>query len=163
VTSPFSPHVKKIGPCELHPLRVETAPLLAAALATMDPWLSLGYTSEALTRYLMHSEAALHRFEIRVEGKTAGAVSVRDPWLRGPYLELFGIFQPWQGVGVGKAVLGWFTEGARQRGGNAWALVSSENAGARRFYRREGFCEIAPLPGLVAEGNDEILLRKQLK
>jgi ribosomal protein S18 acetylase RimI-like enzyme len=38
--------------------------------------------------------------------------------------------------------------------------ASSFNARALRFYARHGFEAAATLPGLVADGYDEILLRK---
>jgi ribosomal protein S18 acetylase RimI-like enzyme len=46
------------------------------------------------------------------------------------------------------------------RGKNLFACVSDFNTGARRFYRRQGFVEVGPLPDLLVSGSAEILLRK---
>lgn len=159
---PFAPHPHDLGPCELAPLTPPTATPLAAGLAAIDPWKRLGYGQDALRGYLLRDDPALRRFAILAGGETAGALCVRSPWLRGPYLELLGLLPGFQGRGLGGAALAWFEAQARGAGANAWAAVSAANGGARRFYARRGFLEIAPLPGLVAAGEDEILLRKRL-
>lgn len=163
---PFAPVPHNLGPCELAPLAPPTAEPLAAALAaglaSIDPWKRLGYGQDALRSYLLRDDPALRRFAICAGGETAGALCVRSPWLRGPYLELLGLLPGFQGRGLGGAALAWFEAQARRTGPNAWVAVSAANGGARRFYARRGFWEIAPLPGLVAAGEDEILLRKRL-
>ena len=50
--------------------------------------------------------------------------------------------------------------GLKHRSRNLWVCASSFNARALRFYERHGFARAATLPGLVADGYDEILLRK---
>jgi ribosomal protein S18 acetylase RimI-like enzyme len=96
-----------------------------------------------------------------VEGKEAGVVSVRDPWLKGPYLELLALLPPFQNRGLGATLIGWL-EGEAVANGvrNLWVCASSFNVRALRFYERHGFARASVLPGLVAEGYDEILLRK---
>jgi hypothetical protein len=55
----------------------------------------------------------------------------------------------------------WFEQEAlRNAARNLWVCASSFNVRALRFYSRHGFAPTATLPGLVAEGFDEILLRK---
>ncbi|HEU4475158.1 MAG TPA: GNAT family N-acetyltransferase [Methyloceanibacter sp.] len=84
-----------------------------------------------------------------------------DPWLKGPYLELLAILPQFQGQGIGGKLLDWFErEGSRLGARNLWVCASSFNARTIGFYERHGFKEAATLPGLVAEGYDEILLRK---
>jgi hypothetical protein len=55
----------------------------------------------------------------------------------------------------------WFESAALQhRAHNLWVCASSFNARALRFYELHGFARAAMLAGLVADGYDEILLRK---
>ncbi len=57
--------------------------------------------------------------------------------------------------------MGWFEQTAlEQEARNLWVCASSFNARALRFYARHGFWPAATLPGLVADGYEEILLRK---
>ena len=89
-------------------------------------------------------------------------VCIRPPWLRGPYIELVCVFPPHQGRGIGDALVSWMETRTGSGEPNLWALVSAGNAGARRFYARLGFREVAPLADLVRAGCDEILLRKRI-
>ena len=91
----------------------------------------------------------------------AGAMTVRWPWLHGPYLELLAVLPEAQGRGLGGALLGWLIAQVPSSR-NLWVAVSAFNTGARRFYARHGFVEVGTVPGLVRDGFDEILLRKAL-
>ena len=158
---PFAPDVHEIGVCRLAPMDEAAAAELAQRLAAMDPWHRLGYPAERLERYLVTDSPALTRYRVDVEVGLAGALTVRWPWLHGPYLELLAVLPAAQGRGLGSALLGWLeAQAAPSR--NLWVAVSASNAGARRFYARHGFFEVGAVPGLVRDGFDEILLRKAL-
>jgi len=79
----------------------------------------------------------------------------------GPALELrqLYLFKPWQGRGIGEALLVWATERARARGaGELWLSVYTDNPGARRFYARHGFVEMGPYRYMVGNQADAELL-----
>ncbi|HLO77140.1 MAG TPA: GNAT family N-acetyltransferase [Magnetospirillum sp.] len=141
------------------PLVAADIPALAAALAGMDPWLTLGYSATGLAAYLGREDGALMRVVIEHDGAPAAVLALRRPWLRGPYVELLAVLPQAQGAGFGRALVEW---AAGQGGGNLWACVSAFNSAARRFYAGMGFVEVAPLPDLVADGQAEILLRRRL-
>ena len=141
------------------PLAAADIVTLAPALAVMDPWRRLGFTAVGLAAYLGREDAALTRMVIELDGRPAAALALRRPWLRGPYVELLAVLPAAQGRGLGRALVEW---AAAQGGGNLWACVSAFNGAARAFYARAGFVEVAPLADLVAEGADEILLRRRL-
>lgn len=160
---PFAADVYPLASGALRPLRDEEAEPVARRLAAIDPWRALGFAAEALAAYLRRADAGLYRFEILdAQRATAGVVAVRSPWLRGPYLELFAVFPPHQGRGLGGAALEWFERQARLTSANAWVLVSAFNQGAYDFYRDHGFVEIGLIPDLIKPGQNEILLRKSL-
>jgi diamine N-acetyltransferase len=141
----------------------EQAAAIADTLAGIDPWLTLGYSADGMARGLMTADPGLTRYLIVRGGETLGLAAVRWPWLRGAYIEVFAMLPGAQGQGVGAAALGLIEKGYRGRTGNLWLLVSGFNAGARRFYERHGFNAIGVIPDLVAQGQDEILMRKVLR
>ncbi len=174
VPQPFACPPYALASCRLEALADADVPAIAATLAGLSPWRALGYTAEGLAGYLRRADPALYRFAITaatsgaISGATSGAdvtagvVCLRQPWLRGPYIELICVFPAGQGRGIGAEVVAWIAGAAGGGARNLWALVSAGNAGARRFYARCGFVEIAPIADLVRAGCDEILVRKPL-
>lgn len=157
---PFPPETIALGICELRPLEASEAEPLGQALAGMDPWREAGYRAEALTAYLLRPDPALQRYAVMAGKELAGVMCVRWPWLHGAYLELIGLLPAFQRRGLGRAIVQWFESRSFLAGSNAWIVVSASNTPARRFYLRQGFAEVAGLPGLVRPGYNEILLRK---
>jgi GNAT superfamily N-acetyltransferase len=159
--SPFSPATIDLQGAWLVGLAPASAPRLAAAIVAIPPWSAMNYPAEALARFLASSDDGAFRYLVEVDGAEAGAVSVRHPWLKGPYLELLALLPPFQRQGIGARIVSWFEEAGRALGArNLWVCASSFNDGALRFYQRHGFQPAAAVPGLVADGYEEILLRK---
>jgi len=159
---PFSKPRYPLASCSLRHLQPEDASILARALVSLDPWLTLEYQAEGLNRYLSEPDPFLCRFVITVRGSIAGVVCVRHPWLKGSLLELIAILPPYQRSGLGREVMKWLEQQSQGTYRNIWILVSGFNRGARGFYRHLGYQEIAPLTDLVKPGYDEFLLRKTL-
>lgn len=141
----------------LRPLVADDCAGLAAALADMEPWRTLGFSTAGLTAYLGRDDGALTRLVVEQDGTAAAVMALRRPWLRGPYIELLAVVPAAQGRGYGRCLVDW---AVAQGGGNLWACVSAFNGAARAFYAHAGFAEVATLPDLVAAGHDEILLRR---
>jgi len=118
-------------------------------------------TTMHLAAYFAASEANVARFVVRHDGALAGAVIVREPWLLGPYLQFLGLLPGWQGQGLGRAILDWMDREAPAGARNLWLCVTASNDKARGFYEKLGFTQAAALPDLVADGKDEILMRRQ--
>ena len=147
----------------LSPLHAADCPSLAAAIVAMEPWSVMNYPAERLAEFLATQDGGVTRCVIEVGGEGAGVISVRYPWLKGPYLELLALLPPFQRRGIGGRLLDRFEgEAASRWARNLFVCASSFNENALRFYRSHGFQHAAVLPGLVAEGYDEILLRKLL-
>lgn len=135
---------------------------IGRTLARMEPWTRLGYGAEALSRGLALRHPDLVRHLVVRGGETLGLATIRYPWLRGAYIELFAVLPAAQGQGVGHALLDRLEASYRERTGNLWLLVSAFNARARRFYACHGFAPIGTIADLVVAGEDEILMRKRL-
>jgi diamine N-acetyltransferase len=151
----------ELGPARLVVLVPESCPGVAAKIAAIEPWSAMNYSADGLARFLAIPDRGASRYLIEVDGVEAGAMSVRSPWLKGPYLELLALLPPFQRRGLGTTLMGWFEREAVKLGArNLWVCASSFNGGALRFYGRHGFAPATTLQGLVADGCDEVLLRK---
>ena len=72
-------------------LEPEEAHTIAATLAGIDPWLTLGTSAESLARGLQSTHPDVTRYLAVRNGVTQGLVGIRHPWLRGAYIELFAV------------------------------------------------------------------------
>ncbi|MGC9196624.1 MAG: GNAT family N-acetyltransferase [Syntrophobacteraceae bacterium] len=144
----------------LLPVRIEYLGPLCMILCSMDPWLTMEYTPEAFESYFLHADPGLARQVIMISGQVAGVLSVRNPWLFGPLIELLALFDGFRSKGTGGRVIQWV--GNRYKPENLWVTVASFNLGAQRFYEKEGFEKTAVLDDLIKPGWFEILLRKKL-
>jgi len=160
-TGPFSAVTVELERARLVQLEPGACTRLAASIVAMPPWSVMSYPEDAMARFLAASDGGASRYMIEIGGEEAGALSVRYPWLKGPYLELLAILPRFQSRGIGADILGWFEQEALRLGArNLWVCASSFNARGLHFYERHGFQPAATLPGLVADFHDEILLRK---
>jgi len=161
MSSPFSASRIDLQSASLGPLDLASCQSLAEAIAAVPPWSTMNYPADAMARFLVSSADGAYRYRIEAGGEPAGAVSIRQPWLKGPYLELLAILPPFQNRGIGADILHWFErEALRAEARNLWVCASGFNERALRFYQRHGFGQVAALPGLVGDGYTEILLRK---
>jgi GNAT superfamily N-acetyltransferase len=161
--SPFSAARIDLPGAHLVALEPASTARLAEAIVAIPPWSAMDYPAYAMARFLAASGDGACRYLVEAGGVEAGAVSIRHPWLKGPYLELLALLPAFQRRGIGAGIVSWFEQAGRGLGArNLWVCASSFNDGALRFYQRHGFRPAATLPGLVADGYDEILLRKFL-
>ena len=161
MTIPFAPTSHPLSIGLLRPPTLGEAKALGQACAAIDPWLTLRYDPSALGAYLERAEPSLHRYAILWDGRPAGVIALRYPWLRGPFIEMMAVLPEHQGKGLARAALAWAEQRTISVTGNLWATVSDFHDTGRAFWKRQGFEEIAPLPGLIGHGA-EILLRKRL-
>lgn len=162
MSGPSSSPIIDIGPASLSRLDAATGRTLAAAMARIDPWARMGYPEAALAASLAATDAAAPRYAIVRDGAVAGVTAVRQPWLKGPYLELLALLPAFQGRGIGAAVVAWMARTAPADARNLWVVASAFNVRAIAFYQRHGFEAAAALPDLVTDGYTEILLRKRV-
>ena len=108
MSSPFSASRIDLQSARLGPLDPACCQSLAEAIAAIPPWSTMKYPAEAMARFLVSSADGAYRYRIDAGGDLAGAVSIRQPWLKGPYLELLAILPPFQNRGIGADILDWF-------------------------------------------------------
>lgn len=145
----------------LSPVRAEYVSALSMILCSMEPWLTLEYTPEAFEFYLLHADPALARHVVMISGQVAGVLSLRNPWLFGPFIELLALFDGFRSKGTGSKIIELVSE--RYKSTNLWVTVSSFNHRAQKFYERAGFEKKTVLEDLIKPGWNEILLRKRMR
>ncbi|MBF0496286.1 MAG: GNAT family N-acetyltransferase [Deltaproteobacteria bacterium] len=161
---PFSAPSYELPSGSLNPLNNRNdAITIGELLAKINPWITLGFTSNHFMNYFTRRDPGLNRYLVVQNGHKIGTVCVRYPWLRGAYIELIGLAEPYQGRGLGRQIIHWVVDQTRQESRNLWVAVSEFNPRAMSFYERQGFRVAALLPDLVKPGFDEILMRKTLK
>ncbi len=105
----------------------------------------------------------MKRFEVLADDALAGIVTIQDPFLHGPYLQLLAILPEFQGQSLGLRLLQWMeSEARRAEARQLWLCVSTFNTRARAFYERFGFEAVAVLDKLSTEASDELFMRKRL-
>lgn len=149
----------------IRPIARSEIPTLAAALATVPLLVRYGNDAARLARAL---EGALDRGESALVAEEDGVVRGLAWFLTagtlalGGYLRLIALVPGAEGRGTGVALLRAFEAEAARVSRHAFLLVSDFNAGAIRFYEREGYARVGPLPGLVLPGVAEVLYWKRL-
>ncbi len=129
-------------------------------LADSDPWKRLGYRAKDWNSYFLPLSQGRDSFIMEDNGKVSGIAVVRQKFLLGDYLELFGMAAWARGKGLGRGLLAHIETLVFARTQNLFACVSDFNEHGRHFYEKQGYQEIGPMPNLLIQGSAEILLRK---
>jgi GNAT superfamily N-acetyltransferase len=145
------------------PLPPDCAGALALAIASMDPWKRYRFEPAILMRLCTPAEPSAPRYLLTHRHEIVGLFALKLGWMFGSYLHILAILPPWQGRGIGSAVLRWIEERARTNGErNQFVVTSAFNTRGLALYERHGFERIATMPGLISDTESEILLRKRL-
>lgn len=149
-------------PLKLVRIAPEIAPVIARELSLILPWSEIALGEQSLLHHMTNTDPALNRFGVALGREIVGAVSIRNPWLKGPYLELLGLLPLVHRQGFGRLIMEWFEREAGEKARNLWLLCSDFNEPAFEFYKAIGFTEETRIKSLYAEGFTDILLRKRL-
>ena len=141
----------------------QTAARQADWIVAMEPWRSLGFSREGLTRFLRQSARRAGGVLVASAGKRGpvlGIVCVQEGVLLGNFVALLAVKPEAAGQGTGRALMDAVAQ--RTFATRRWLYVSvdRENRAARAFYRKLGFRPVGRLPDLVRPGRLEILLRR---
>ena len=141
-------------------MREQDRAAVIALLADSDPWKRLGYRTQDWDRYFTPLPQGRDSYVVELDGTVAGVAVLRQKFLLGDYLELFGVAGWARGKGLGGRLLAHIEALVFARAQNLFACVSDFNEQGRHFYEKQGYQEIGPIPNLLIQGSAEILLRK---
>lgn len=144
----------------VRPMTVEDRAAVMELLAGSDPWKRLDYQAKDWDGYFTPLPQERDSYVVEQGGKVAGIAVVRQKFLLGDYLELFGVADWARGTGLGGRLLAHVEALVFARAKNLFACVSDFNDQGRHFYKKQGYREIGPMPNLLIQDSAEILLRK---
>lgn len=144
----------------VRPMAAEDRAAVIELLTDSDPWKQLGYQGKDWDSYFTPLPHGRDSYVLDQNGRVTGIVVVRQKFLLGDYLELFGVADWARGKGLGGRLLAHVEAVVFARGKNLFACVSDFNDQGRKFYAKLGYQEIGPMPNLLIPGSAEILLRK---
>lgn len=159
--APFAAETHDLDGLVLGPLGDDVA-AIAERMATLDPWAAMGRPPESFVAYMTRPMAATFRHALRLDGRPVGFLSLRYPFMRGPYIETIALFPEAQRRGFGRRIVEWMGREVAGEATNLWLCVTDWNAPARAAYAAMGFVEIGPIPDVALVGQTEIFLRKPL-
>jgi ribosomal protein S18 acetylase RimI-like enzyme len=144
----------------VRPMTAEDRAEVIELLASSDPWKRLGYQADDWDSYFTPLPPGRDSYVVEQSGRVAGIAVVRQKFLLGDYIELFGVADWARNKGLGGLLLTHLEAAVFERAKNLFACVSDFNDRARHFYKKQGYLEIGPMPNFLIPGSAEILLRK---
>ena len=144
----------------VRPMTAEDRAEVIELLASSDPWKRLGYQANDWDNYFTPLPQGRDSYVVEQCGRVAGIAVVRQKFLLGDYIELFGVADWARNKGLGGVLLNHLEAAVFERVKNLFACVSDFNDQARHFYKKQGYREIGPMPNFLIPGSAEMLLRK---
>lgn len=158
-------------------MRMGSELIVPAEAADLPALADLMAASPLLRRYGTTREAALAALErahragdLILTGRAPGRPPAGLAWVIGSriltgaaYLRLLLVAEAHQRSRLGGRLLAEAEQRARESANHLVLLVTTDNAGARRFYERQGYRHIGDLPGFAVSGLDEALYQKALR
>jgi len=144
----------------IRPMAADDRAAVVELLTDADPWKRLGYRAKDWDVYFTPLPQRRDSFIAEQDGSVAGIAIVRQKFLLGDYLELFGVADWARGKGLGGQLLAHVEALVFARVKNLFACVSDFNDQGRKFYKKQGYQEVGPMPNFLIPGSAEILLRK---
>jgi ribosomal protein S18 acetylase RimI-like enzyme len=122
------------------------------------------FADRKYARRLIRSGIDKKEIFVGIDGRGAVAgfywSSPAGMFCRFPYLRILAVKPRFRGLGVGKRLLEHFEENGFKKASRVFLAVSDFNAGAQRFYKRNGYVRVGTLPDLYKQGIAEILMVK---
>jgi ribosomal-protein-alanine N-acetyltransferase len=144
---------------ELRPATIDEHEWCARTMAQTDPWLAYGLSIEWCRNALKWPGSSLL---VATNAEPLGFALVHPrAFLGNPYIAAIAVAERHRGRGIGSKILSLVEQGFA---GNrfVYLCVSSFNTRASALYERHGYSKIADLPDFIADGYDEVLMRKAL-
>lgn len=152
---------------EIRAMRPEDAAPAARWMAQIEPWVRYNAVPERIQARL---EQGIADGDIVLtvdvgEAKARGFAfcALTGIFDRSPYLRWIAIHPDYSGAGIGGALLAAVEQAVTPYDQDLFLLAADFNTGARRFYERYGYRQMAVLPDYVVAGVAEVLYWRRLR
>ena len=147
---------------EIRKGREEDQEWCARLMATSEPWITLGQDLELCRQKVARAGTELFVAEDGAGRELAGFILLVPYGFAGsPYINSIAVASEARGRGVGADMLRFAEEHFAGRQ-HLFLLVSSFNARAQAFYRRERYEYVGELKDYIVPGHSELIFRKTL-
>ncbi|NLX09973.1 MAG: GNAT family N-acetyltransferase [Chloroflexi bacterium] len=149
----------------IRPLTAGDIPLVAEWIAAIPLWQRYHMSAE---RGAVLFAQALHRADVLLAAEVDGVAHgvawcmVGGAFGRSGYLRLLGVHPAEAGYGLGARLLEQAEHVIARTSPDMFLLVSDFNAGAQRFYARQGYQQVGALPAYVLPDVTELIFWKRL-
>ncbi|HSU54810.1 MAG TPA: N-acetyltransferase [Candidatus Dormibacteraeota bacterium] len=140
----------------------EEAKLCARAMASSEPWLTLGSNYEHCLKAITDASRKAYVAVTTDPNQVSGllVLNLIGP-LRG-YVQMICVLPEFRNQGIGRQLLAFAERRIFCDYQNVFLCVSSFNLSAQRLYERLGYTRVGKLDNYVVQGHDEILMRKTI-
>jgi ribosomal-protein-alanine acetyltransferase len=139
----------------------DAAPIAAMSRELIETGLPWTWTPARVARNLRQADTLV--LTARDRAALAGFAIMQFGEERA-HLSLLAVRPDYQRQGVALRLMQWLTESALTTGiGSIDLELRESNAGARRFYLRQGFAEIARIPGYYRGIETAVRLRREIR
>jgi len=146
---------------EIHSANELEKNLAANLLASSEPWITLGITTEKCIKNCNDPEFRL--FIAYFNEKPAGVILLDPRGVAGsPYVKSIAVFPEFRGQGIGKKLLSYGEKLFRKDARYIFICVSSFNHRARKLYEKCGYEAVGEFKDYIIGGASEILMHKRL-
>ena len=147
---------------EIRTGRLEELEWCARLMACSEPWITLGQGLDLCRQKVARPGTEVFVAKDGIGPELAGFILLAPYGFAGsPYINSIAVASHARGRGVGAALLR-FAEAHLAGRGQIFLLVSSFNARAQKFYRREGYECVGELKDYILAGHSELIFRKTL-
>ena len=152
---------------EIRPMTPADTAAVALWMTQIEPWARYGANPERvqarLEKGITEGDVVL---TVDVDGAKAQGLAfcaLTGMFDRSPYLRWLAIHPDHSGAGIGAVLLAAVEDAVKPHDRDLFLLAADFNTGARRFYERQGYQQMAVLPDYVVAGVAEVLYWKRLR
>lgn len=132
----------------------------AEIMSSSEPWTILRMSMDHI--YSTLNDPMHEVYVAYIEEEIVGTMVIHKRGVFSGYLKSIAVKPAWRGKKLGEQMMCFIENEIFSTSKNLFLCVSSFNLDAQRFYLKLGYKKIGELQDYLAEGHDEILMRKSI-